>query len=152
MNDQRRQTIEECIRIAENDPELPGPIPDEVRRIFLEDPEYASRACVRATKASIVGSLRELLDEPEKTYFLVTYESRTVSKFGDSEWERSNESIEGCPGAWYANLVKTNADHYAGQEQEFERTRAPSDKPMWTDYRFLGAVQITKAGFESLES
>lgn len=50
---------EECAKIADAEPELPGDMPDEVKEGFRTiGPEEACRAIVRATKASIAAAIR----------------------------------------------------------------------------------------------
>jgi hypothetical protein len=47
---------DKAIKIVEAEPELPGPMPDELQLIPLED---ALRAVCRATKKSIARAIRD---------------------------------------------------------------------------------------------
>jgi len=49
------EIYEECARIAESDPELPGDMPASLRLVPMEE---ALKATVRATKKSIAARIR----------------------------------------------------------------------------------------------
>lgn len=54
-----RDTIEACAKIAENEPELEGPIPEHVRKAIESlSLEEQQRVVVRATKKSIAKQCR----------------------------------------------------------------------------------------------
>src|SRR5262245_47995268 len=56
----RQQERKRCARVADSEPEAPGPMPDEFHLIPLED---AIRAAIRATKRAIAAAIREGKDE-----------------------------------------------------------------------------------------
>lgn len=51
----RQEERERCAEIAEREPEMPGPMPNELHLVPLED---ALRAVCRATKKSIAAAIR----------------------------------------------------------------------------------------------
>lgn len=51
----RERWKDKAIKIIEAEPELPGPMPEELNLVPLED---AMRAVVRATKRSIADAIR----------------------------------------------------------------------------------------------
>lgn len=55
--DESRKTLEELVDIVRSEPELPGPMPDNVKLQAYEDIEEYSRSVVRATKESIINRL-----------------------------------------------------------------------------------------------
>ena len=52
--------LERCAKIAEAEPECPGPMPDELYLVPLEE---VIRAAVRATKKNIAAAIRKQTDE-----------------------------------------------------------------------------------------
>lgn len=57
-----RKLREQVKRVIEAEPELDGPMPDNVRRALADSPESMLRATVRVTKDNIAASARALLD------------------------------------------------------------------------------------------
>jgi hypothetical protein len=146
----RDQAIRDCIKIVETEEELEGPIPERNLKAILANPELASRACVRATKASITRRLEALLEQPEETFYYVTFEWRSLGRGSSGEWRRENEAVKGCPGAWWVDYLKKCREINEGQRERFRETGYAKDEPRNEEHRFLCATPITKAAFESL--
>jgi hypothetical protein len=58
---ERKKTIERCAQMADNAIEAPGPMPDILHNVPVED---IVRASIRATKKEIAAAIRALKDEP----------------------------------------------------------------------------------------
>jgi hypothetical protein len=54
----RREEREACAKVAESEPELEGPMPDEHRELYLADLERALRSTVHITKRNITRAIR----------------------------------------------------------------------------------------------
>jgi hypothetical protein len=60
------EAFEEAARVAESEPEVPGPMPAKLRWRCRMDPEGWTRATVAITKRNIARRIRELVGEAAK--------------------------------------------------------------------------------------
>ncbi len=90
-------------------------------------------------------------------YWLVTFEWRSLGPHSSNEWRRENERIKGCVGTWWANYQRRCAEiEEKAMDKEIEYQIRGEEVPHCDrvdnqETRFVGAVPITKEGYDALE-
>ncbi len=100
------------------------------------------------------------MSDQHARFYLVTTEWRSFGRYSSTGgWHRQNHRVAGCPGLWWAHAVRArrlSENNHRAKCQEWEEANPGKPLPMSEqqspeEHAFVGAVEITREGYEALE-